>query len=105
MRKRYCLAVVMLIGAMALAAGCSSGKNTEKTAEEQSVLTGVMDEIKDFMFVVVDDEDNPYAFGFDGDKPKGLDEVKEGDRVKVTYTGEISVVDPFEGEIISVEKN
>ena len=32
-----------------------------------------------------------------------LDDAKIGDKVTVTYTGEISEVDPFEGEVLSVE--
>ena len=31
-------------------------------------------------------------------------EFRVGDTVKVTYTGEISEVDPFNGTVISVEK-
>lgn len=73
-------------------------------ASEESTLTGTIDEIKDFMFVVVDSEDRAYALSFEGEKPKGLDEVKVGDEVKVTYTGVLSEVDHFEGKIISVEK-
>ena len=36
--------------------------------------------------------------------PEGLSEVKDGDKVTVTYTGELSVVDPFTGTIVSVQK-
>ena len=32
------------------------------------------------------------------------DQVEEGDQVQVTYTGEVSEVDPFTGTVISVEK-
>lgn len=35
---------------------------------------------------------------------KNLENVAGGDTVKVTYTGEISEVDPFNGTVISVEK-
>lgn len=124
MKKRQFLLTAILIGAMAVAAGCSSKNNedaalpaqtettqieaaqteTEQTEAEQSTLTGVIDEIKDFMFVVIDDNDNPYALSFGDEKPEGLDEVKAGDRVVVTYTGELSSVDPFTGEIISIKK-
>ena len=37
-------------------------------------------------------------------KPEGLSEVKDGDEVVVHYTGELSEVDTFTGEILSVEK-
>ena len=59
--------------------------------------------VKDFMFVVTDAQGASYAFTFDGEKPAGLDDAKIGDKVTVTYTGEISEVDPFEGEVLSVE--
>lgn len=124
MKKRQFLLTAILIGAMTAAAGCSSRNTTESAPpaeteaadegmagteeadsdSEQSALTGVIDEIKDFMFVVTDESGDSYAFSFEGGKPKGLDDVKAGDKVVVTYTGEISVVDPFMGEILSIEK-
>ena len=38
------------------------------------------------------------------EKPEGLENVSNGDTVTVKYTGTVSEVDPFEGEVISVEK-
>ena len=67
----------------------------EKEDAETSSITGTIEDIKDFMFTIVDGAD---------EKPKGLSEVKEGDKVTVTYTGELSVVDAFTGTVISVEK-
>lgn len=64
------------------AAGTESAKQAdtkdegEKGSQEEKELTGTIDDIKDFMFVVTDDKD----------------------------TGTISEVDPFEGKIISIEK-
>ena len=75
---------------------------TDNTDTEQTV-TGTIDEIKDFMFIVADDSGNSYEFSFET-KPDGLDNVQAGDKVKVTYTGELSEVDAFTGKIISVEK-
>ena len=75
----------------------------EKGSQEEKELTGTIDEIKDFMFVVTDDKDTPYSFTFD-EKPDGLEGVASGDKVTVKYTGTISEVDPFDGKIISVEK-
>ena len=45
----------------------------------------------------------PYSFTFE-EKPDGLESVCNGDTVIVKYIGTISEVDPFEGEVISVEK-
>ena len=70
-----------------------------------STVTGKIQEIKDFMFVVVSDDGIPHAFSYDSDKrPDGLDQVKSGDRVTVTYTGILSEIESFTGEIISIEK-
>ena len=83
------------------AAGNTADTVTE-TGEEK-ILTGTVEEIKDFMFIVTDDNGTSYELSFDT-KPQGLDGVSTGDKVKVTYTGELSEVDAFTGTIISVEK-
>lgn len=75
------------------------------SVEETKTLTGKLDEIKDFMFVVEADDGNPYAFPYDSaNKPEGLEDVAVGDSVVITYSGELSVVDNFTGQIISIEK-
>ena len=56
------------------------------------------------MFTITSDG-NDYAFTFDNDKkPEGLAEVKDGDKVTVTYTGTVNEVDAFDGTILSVTK-
>ena len=106
---------LLLLGALAalvvFVAGCgaqsggdgSDGGTEQNQAAEEKSLTGTLDEVKDFMFVVTDAQGASYAFTFDGEKPAGLDDAKIGDKVTVTYTGEISEVDPFAGEVLSVE--
>lgn len=69
--------------------------------EDASEVIGKVEEIKDFMFIVTDDHNVSYAFTFE-EKPEGLDKIAVGDRVLVTYTGTLSEVDPFVGEIITV---
>ena len=81
----------------------AEGTKQEKIEQEVSEVKGTIDEIKDFMFIVTDDDKVSYAFTFE-EKPKGLKEVSVGDKVIVKYTGSISMVDPFMGEILSVEK-
>ena len=81
----------------------SSEEGKEEGTAEEKELTGTIDEIKDFMFVVTDENDTPYSFTFE-EKPEGLENVSNGDTVTVKYTGTISEVDPFEGEVLSVEK-
>ena len=95
MKKKLMTIVISTILCAALFAGCGRAEEKE--------LTGTIDEIKDFMFVITDENDTPYSFTFE-EKPEGLENVSEGDTVTVKYTGTISEVDPFEGEIISVEK-
>ena len=77
------------------------GTKAEEAKEEE--LKGKISDIKDFMFTVTTDDGKSYALNFDK-KPEGLDKLKDGDEVVVHYTGELSEVDPFEGEILSVEK-
>lgn len=87
-----------------------TAESTEQTAVqntadqgEEKTITGTIDEIKDFMFVITDESGAAYEFSFET-APEGLENVAGGDTVKVTYTGEISEVDPFNGTVISVEK-
>ena len=88
-----------------------TAESTEQTADvqntadqgEEKTITGTIDEIKDFMFVTTDESGAAYEFSFET-APEGLENVAGGDTVKVTYTGEISEVDPFNGTVISVEK-
>lgn len=130
MKKRNLIAVLMMTAA--LAAGCGAKAETttaaptqaettkaettqaettqsettqsesQKTEEKTESVTGKIEEIKDFMFTIESDK-GTYAMTFDI-APEGLSDVKEGDEVTVTYTGELSEVDAFTGTIISVEK-
>lgn len=113
MMKKKLIAIVMgMVFWAGLFGGCGqtevkqdnaiTNSSEEGTAEEKE-LTGTIDEIKDFMFVVTDENDTPYSFTFE-EKPEGLENVSNGDTVTVKYTGTISEVDPFEGEVLSVEK-
>ena len=95
MKKKLMTIVICTMLCVALFAGYGQAEEKE--------LTGTIDEIKDFMFVITDENDTPYSFTFE-EKPEGLENVSEGDTVTVKYTGTISEVDPFEGEVISVEK-
>lgn len=82
-------------------AEAKDGTKAEEAKEEK--LKGKISDIKDFMFTVTTDDGKSYALNFDK-KPEGLDKLKDGDEVVVHYTGELSEVDPFEGEILSIEK-
>lgn len=107
------LACTALLAASLTACGSGPAENTDTgaasssdSASAESKLSGTLDEKKDFMFVVTDEHGAAYEFTFDASaKPEGLDDVSEGDSVTVTYKGTVSEADPFDGTVISVEKN
>ncbi len=101
MKKKIFVVFAMVMLSVLFTVGCSGDKKQKET--DASTVTGVVEEIKDFMFVITDDNQVSYALPFD-EKPEGLDEVSVGDKVTVTYTGTLSEVDAFTGEILSVEK-
>lgn len=83
-----------------------TSKDETKTDDkkEKHTLEGTLAEKKDFMFVVEDAEKKPNAFAF-SEKPQGYDDLKDGDKVVVEYTGEVSEVDAFTGGVLSVTKS
>ncbi|MBQ2911055.1 MAG: DUF4300 family protein [Clostridia bacterium] len=113
MNKKILMLLIVLITAASLIAGCSKVNGQEDSAtsasvmqgepttseslEDASEVTGKVEEIKDFMLIVTDDDNVSYAFTFE-EKPEGMDEIAVGDRVLVTYTGTLSEIDPFMGE-------
>ena len=99
MMKRI-LACMMAAMLMLACAGCGEKKSGE--AAEEKILTGTLDEVKDFMFVVSDQNGTSYALNFEKE-PEGLSDVAVGDVVTVTYTGELSEIDPFTGVVLQVE--
>ncbi len=126
MKKKFLIMLVVLTVNAGVMAGCSkepqqdaNGVQSSETVQEDngaaesgetgnaeenvSEVTGTLDEIKDFMFVVTDDAGVSYAFTFEK-KPEGLEQVSVGDKVIVRYTGTISEVDAFTGEVLSIEK-
>ena len=115
MKKTFLLLACTALQAASLT-DCGSGPAETKdtgaaasssdSASAESKLSGTLDEKKDFMFVVTDEKGAAYEFTFDASaKPEGLDDVAEGDSVTVTYKGTVSEADPFDGTVISVEKN
>ena len=76
-----------------------SDSDKDVVDEDASEVIGNVEDIKDFMFIVTDDDNVSYAFTFE-EKPEGLDKIAVGDRVLVTYTGTLSEVDPFVGEFM-----
>lgn len=91
-----------MMAAMLLLACASCGEKKSGEAAEEKILTGTLDEVKDFMFVVSDQNGTSYALNFEKE-PEGLSDVAVGDVVTVTYTGELSEIDPFTGVVLQVE--
>ena len=121
MKKRNMVLSAALLLMLLVFTGCSSKQNEEKTVETSASvettiqtesenneedtknITGTISDIKDFMFVITDENGDAFSLSFES-KPDGLDEIKDGDKVTVRYTGELSMVDAFTGEVISVKK-
>lgn len=108
MKKKLITILMGLMLSAGLIGGCGQTNNSSESVKQEETaegkeLTGTIDEIKDFMFVVTDKNGTSYGFTFE-EKPQGLENVSNGDTVTVKYTGTVSEVDPFEGEVISVEK-
>ena len=97
MKKKLALFMLLAL-TMSVFVGCGS-----KDGEEQKAITGIVLEKKDFMFTLLDPEGIYYGFSFET-KPENYDELNNGDTVNVTYTGIVSEVDSFKGEIIEIEK-
>ena len=118
MKKKLITIIIGMVFCIGWIGGCTSKETnhdnvatsvTEESKQEgvkkEKELTGTIDEIRDFQFVIIDDENTPYSFTFEeNEKPDGLESVCNGDTVIVKYIGIISEVDPYEGEVISVEK-
>ena len=91
-----------------LLSGCGAEQQEQEEQTEQpekvteQTMTGTMDEIKDFMFVLKSEDGEYYSFDFE-EAPEGLEDIETGDEITVTYTGEVSSVDAFTGTIVSVE--
>ena len=96
--------LVCLVLAAVLLSGTGCGAKQADTAQDQQTLTGTLDEVKDFMFVVTDDQNSAYVFpAEEGDTRPGRADLSAGDRVTVTYTGTLSELDGLDGTVVSVE--
>ena len=65
--------LVCLVLAAVLMVGTACGAKQADAAQDQQTLTGTLDEVKSFMFVVTDDQNSAYVFPTEeGDTPPGL---------------------------------
>ena len=72
------------------------------TTGETKTVSGKLEDEKDMLFILTSDSGESYAIGFET-APQGYDQLKVGDTVVMEYTGELSEVDAFTGEIISLK--
>lgn len=70
---------------------------------EVRTFIGRLEAKKDMMFIITNDSGEAYSVGFEK-APEGYEQLKEGDMVIMEYTGKLSVVDSFSGEILSIKK-
>lgn len=87
------LTAVMMMGVLS---GCGSRKG--------KTVSGTVDEIKQFMFVIETEEGAFYSFPLKDDDEIDFSGISVGDEIVVEYEGTISEIDAFTGELISVEK-
>lgn len=72
-------------------------------SEEVRTFIGRLEAKKDMMFIITNDSEEAYPVSFEK-APEGYEQLKEGDLVIMEYTGKLSVVDSFSGEILSIKK-
>ncbi len=97
MKKKLMVLMMVVVLALSAFSGCGSKEVEEKT------VTGTFMDKKDFMFTIQDERGHYWGFNFEV-KPDDYEDFENGDIVTVTYTGTVTEVDPFDGEIISIKK-
>ena len=125
MKKTY-FAILGAAAILSLATACSSQNVNESTAnessqsassgsssngmDESSPMDDLKEDAKDTLLPSEGTADTKQStmtgtINFEQDqKPDGLSDVKDGDKVTVTYTGTVSEVDAFSGTVLSVKK-
>lgn len=96
----------------AAATDAKEGEKTDANAEqktdadaEQKTIEATITEKKDMMLVIKDADGKEYPVSISDPKAiEGYDSLAAGDNVEITYTGEMSETDSFNGEIISIVK-
>ena len=80
----------------------SDAQTQAGTTGGTKTVSGKLEDKKDMLFILTSDSGESYAIGFET-APQGYDQLKAGDAVVMEYTGELSEVDSFTGEIISLK--
>ena len=103
--KKLLLSIVLVgvLGGMTACGNRNSTGDINENPDGNSTISGEVDEIKDYMFVLETGSDRSYAFPVENGYLE-LRGIREDDWVTITYSGELSEVRAFDGELISVEK-
>lgn len=103
--KKLLLSIVLVgvLGGMTACGNRNSTGDINENPDGNSTISGEVDEIKDYMFVLETGRDRSYAFPIENGYLE-LRGIREDDWVTITYSGDLSEVRAFDGELISVEK-
>ncbi len=98
MKKFILLCVTVSLIFALTACGNSKEKDAEQQGDEKVYeFTGILEEKKDFMIIVnSEDGKNSYVFNLEG----VACDAENGDKVKVSYTGDI---EDFDARLMAVE--
>lgn len=112
MKKQHFLSLILVLAMTLTLCACGGPGKPATTEPDQSAessasvesltISGKVDEVKDFMFVIDAEDGCFYAFDT-ASLPEGAALPKVGDMVLITYEGELSEVDNFTGTILSIE--
>lgn len=84
--------------------------NTDITTEVAAntaagTLTGTVDKNKGIMITIISDSDQePYVFGLTDDQSTQYQNIKDGDKVSVTYTNGLPSPDNFDTVVTEIKK-
>lgn len=91
------IVVVMFIMSLILMTAC--GKSTDKV----NSITGIVDEITSNYFYIEDEKGIYYQFALLDDNNIDISQYSVGDKITITYQGNLSETDTFYGKILNVE--
>lgn len=68
-------------------------------------LTGTVDKNKGIMITIISDSDQePYVFGLTDEQSTQYQDIKDGDKVSVTYTNGLPTPDNFDTVVTEIKK-
>lgn len=78
---------------------------TTNTNTAAGTLTGTVDKNKGIMITIISDSDQePYVFGLTDEQSTQYQNIKDGDKVSVTYTNGLPSPDNFDTVVTEIKK-